>query len=324
MTGRARPRLAIPPQARSQRPSSRRFIAGGQGEWSVATRSMRPASSAVQSSSRLAEQRMGGAHLNSVAAVRNLFGGKPEILYAGFDRDRHAAVARVCEEIAKLSRWRDARRGWAFGIPRRAGSAGGWLRPQRRRDARRDRWSICANPRRSALSAVGCGFERGWRLRRGPEAANSLHEFVEGQPQVALIHPGEAVDAGVDHEALESGNSGLDKRRQLLGISVDDAPPCGPVDPYVALAAARLASSAATLIVSGTQLRGMSTSVVTPPAAAARVAVPKPSQSRPGSLMCTCESTSPGKRSRSPKSWCCSAPVVIVPGANCRDLLAVR
>ena len=40
-------------------------------------------------------------------------------------------------------------------------------------------------------------------------------------------------------------------------------------------AAARLASRAATLIVSGTQFKGMSTSVVTPPAAAARVAVSK-------------------------------------------------
>ena len=66
-TGSARPRLAMPPQARSQRPSSRRFIAGGQGEWSVVTISISPASSAAHSASRLAAPRMGGAHLNSVA-----------------------------------------------------------------------------------------------------------------------------------------------------------------------------------------------------------------------------------------------------------------
>ena len=56
-------------------------------------------------------------------------------------------------------------------------------------------------------------------------------------------------------------------------------------------------------VVAGTELRGISTSVVTPPAAAARVAVRKPSQSvRPGSLMCTCVSTKPGSTGRSPAS----------------------
>lgn len=75
------------------------------------------------------------------------------------------------------------------------------------------------------------------------------------------------------------------------------------------------------------QLRGMSTSVVTPPAAAACVAEGKPSQAvRPGSLMCTWLSTTPvvvvspvrpyfyflnlqfeahvpGMMTKSPKSW---------------------
>ena len=47
----------------------------------------------------------------------------------------------------------------------------------------------------------------------------------------------------------------------------------------------------------------MSTMVVTPPAAAARVAVSKPSHSvRPGSLTWTCASTSPGETTRSPTS----------------------
>ena len=46
----------------------------------------------------------------------------------------------------------------------------------------------------------------------------------------------------------------------------------------------------------------MSTSVVTPPAAAARVAVSKPSHSvRPGSLTCTWVSTMPGETTRSPR-----------------------
>src|SRR5258705_4695388 len=47
-------------------------------------------------------------------------------------------------------------------------------------------------------------------------------------------------------------------------------------------------------------LNGMSTIVVTPPAAAARVAVSNPSHSvRPGSLTCTCVSTIPGDTTRS-------------------------
>jgi hypothetical protein len=65
-------------------------------------------------------------------------------------------------------------------------------------------------------------------------------------------------------------------------------------------AACRLARSASTLTVTGTLSSGMSTRVVMPPAAAARVAVAKPSHSvLPGSQTCTWESTRPG-RSTSP------------------------
>ena len=50
-----------------------------------------------------------------------------------------------------------------------------------------------------------------------------------------------------------------------------------------------------TVVVAGMLLSGMSITVVTPPAAAERVPVSKPSHSvRPGSLMCTCVSTRPG------------------------------
>ena len=60
------------------------------------------------------------------------------------------------------------------------------------------------------------------------------------------------------------------------------------------------ASSAATVVVAGIELRGMSTIVVTPPAAAARVAVANPSHSvRPGSLTWTWVSTRPGRSTSS-------------------------
>ena len=56
-------------------------------------------------------------------------------------------------------------------------------------------------------------------------------------------------------------------------------------------------------------LSGMSTMVVTPPAAAARVAVAKPSHSvRPGSLTCTWVSTRPGSSTSSSARSTVSAP----------------
>ena len=74
-------------------------------------------------------------------------------------------------------------------------------------------------------------------------------------------------------------------------------------------AASRFTSSAATVVVGGSEFSGMSTIVVTPPAAAARVAVSNPSQCvRPGSLTCTWLSTSPGSRARSPRSTTARAP----------------
>ena len=75
-----------------------------------------------------------------------------------------------------------------------------------------------------------------------------------------------------------------------------------------ARAAWRLASRAATEVVAGMLLSGMSTIVVMPPAAAARVAVANPSHSvRPGSFTCTWVSTSPGIRQASPASTVSSA-----------------
>ena len=73
-------------------------------------------------------------------------------------------------------------------------------------------------------------------------------------------------------------------------------------------AAAAFSRSASTETVTGTEFSGMSQIVVTPPASAARVADANPSHSvRPGSLTCTCVSTSPGSRARSPRSTSRSA-----------------
>src|SRR6266511_848380 len=61
-------------------------------------------------------------------------------------------------------------------------------------------------------------------------------------------------------------------------------------------AIASFSSKAAGVVVGGCALRGISSTVVTPPAAAPRVPASQPSQSaRPGSLKCTWASTRPGK-----------------------------
>jgi hypothetical protein len=57
----------MPPQAFTKSPSCRRFISGGQGEWSETTMSIVPSASASQSCSLFSRSRTGGQHLNSVA-----------------------------------------------------------------------------------------------------------------------------------------------------------------------------------------------------------------------------------------------------------------
>src|SRR6185312_6706959 len=79
------------------------------------------------------------------------------------------------------------------------------------------------------------------------------------------------------------------------------APPQKPTSTQPPRAVGCLRRSALAVVVGGRQLSGMSTSVVTPPSAAARVALAKPSHSvRPGSLTWTWVSTTPGSRTSCP------------------------
>lgn len=93
------------------------------------------------------------------------------------------------------------------------------------------------------------------------------------------------------------------------------APPQNPTSTNAwSRATDRLSSRFSTLVVGGTEFSGMSMMVVTPPAAAARVAEAKPSHSvRPGSLTCTCVSTRPGMRVSSSASSTVSAPTRLLP-----------
>ena len=188
-----------------------------------------------------------------------------------------------------------------------------------------------------ATSSASCGRERqeagvrrpGARRRRGrgrrrPRRARSAARRAR-RPRPAR-GPARPTDSG--------GNSGtpLSTRKHLKPKTpasrsaarppreAGTAPPQKPTSTWhFPAAASRLVSSAATSTVAGTEFSGMSTSVVTPPAAAARVAERKPSHSvRPGSLTCTWVSTSPGSSTSSSASVTCSAAPASAPGG--RDL----
>ena len=119
-----------------------------------------------------------------------------------------------------------------------------------------------------------------------------------------MVELRELVDAGVQQEALEAEDAGVVQRTQVLDVAGHGAAPEADVDVRLLLGAtSRLTSSAAASMVGGMLLSGMSTRVVMPPAAAARVAVAKPSHSvRPGSLTCTWVSTRPGSSTSSSAS----------------------
>ncbi|CAM5669770.1 hypothetical protein STENM223S_03653 [Streptomyces tendae] len=106
-----------------------------------------------------------------------------------------------------------------------------------------------------------------------------------------------------DRKALKPKTPASCSGRRSLTLS-GRAPPQKPTS-MCALSAAtsRLVRRLSTVVVGGMELSGMSTRVVMPPAAAARVAVQKPSHSvRPGSFTCTWVSTRPGRTTWSPTS----------------------
>ena len=114
----------------------------------------------------------------------------------------------------------------------------------------------------------------------------------------------ELVDARVHEEALEPEDARPRRAARDRAALPGTTPPQNPTSTNTSpSAAARFTASASTVVVGGMLLSGMSTIVVTPPAAAARVADAKPSHSvRPGSLTCTCVSTSPGMSTSSSAS----------------------
>ena len=180
-----------------------------------------------------------------------------------------------------------------------AGPAARWPRPPRPRGREAQVAAVARAGRR-----LGGGARRG-PARRGRAAAGRASRSTGiAARRSASVALGNSSMPEWTRNALQPSAPAARSAGQLARVARHDAAPEADVDVQLARARrAASASSAARVVVTGMQLSGMSTSVVTPPAAAARVAVSKPSHSvRPGSLMCTWLSTSPGVTTRSPTS----------------------
>jgi hypothetical protein len=109
--------------------------------------------------------------------------------------------------------------------------------------------------------------------RSGPLGVRHEQRAARGQHrhrarQVGFVARGKLVHTRGNEEALEAQDTGVVQLGQFAGISWDHAPRKPTSTLQRPWAAARLASSAATSTVAGILFKGMSSSAVTPPAAA--------------------------------------------------------
>ena len=260
-----------------------------------------PAPSARQSRSRFSRSRIGGAHLHSVAAVRNRLGIEDQVVRTGFGADRHALGARAAASgSTRIGRREMDDVDPAAVLAREPRSAARSPRSPRPAAARRARSHGDAEaPRRRGRldgSAARRAPAAATRARRGSAAPRA------GRLRVAAGNSSmpESIEKGLE----APGTPAVEHRRSSAALPGHDAAPERHV--HVALAPRRGAlglEGRQRCVVTGVLLSGMSTSVVIPPAAAARVAVANPSHSvRPGSLTWTWLSTSPGITTSAPKS----------------------
>src|SRR5438067_855295 len=175
--------------------------------------------------------------------------------------------------------------------------------------------------RSTAVSSAASGREPS-HARASPRASESR---VSSSQCSATSTPAlrAAASAGSSSSGVRCGNSStpLGQRNAFTpttphsassrsaSASVRTSPPQSAKSTIaLADAASYLASNAAASIVGGIELSGMSAMVVTPPAAAPRVAATQPSHSvRPGSFTCTCPSTTPGSTTSPRASISCRA-----------------
>ena len=251
-------------------PSSIRFSAAAPANGRSRRDRSRRAPRPCHSASRLSRSRIGGAHLKAVAPSANVVGGERQVVRTGLDGDRHAGSraprASAGERVGRREMDDvDVRAGTR--APSRMSSAiaacslsGGRRRSQVRysRGSRRRIDGSRSSAGNSACTSSG-----------RPSAASTGSALA----QICFADVLELVDARGRQEALEAEDAAPGERRERRRVARDHAAPEPDVDMAAPARGARLASKPATVVVAGMLLSGMSTSVVTPPAAAARVAV---------------------------------------------------
>ena len=237
------------------------------------------------------------AALELPGAVRDFLGGEGEVVRAGLDGERgrpppwrpRSAAARRQEDRCRT-------------CTRAPGASPGAMS---RRDRRVLGVARAGGQEVGVLGPPCCGAAS--RSVRGPRRARSAaRRRRRSRPGTRASRPGRAAGTRPLRTAtgsLEAEDTGVVQRAQVLDVVGQGAAPEADVDVRLVGGDVLLRGGASTVVVGGRQLSGMSTRVVMPPAAAARVAVQKPSHSvRPGSLTCTWVSTRPGSRTWSPRS----------------------
>ena len=144
---------------------------------------------------------------------------------------------------------------------------------------------------RAARSCVTASFSACTATGSPSRAARSMPS-----KSVSIVGLLEVVDARVAHEGLEADYAAVGGLVEPVDVAGDEAAPEAEVDDRGAASGSSLRSNDAPSTVGGEAFSGMSKKHVPPPAAKAAVPVSNPSHSaRPGSLKCTCGSTTPGK-----------------------------
>ena len=253
------------------------LTAGGHGEWSDATLSMRAVGGELHHApavdlpaDRRAAHRVGSDPPDVVLVECQVVGAR---------LDRRAGPALGLEHASgdeQCTTW--SRAPWATAdAPARDTAAtseatGRSDPPPRKRDGS-SQWTATGSPARPAAAMPRASVS-------ASQAGNSGHPLSHRN----ALRPTTPLSNSGPRACAFSGTSPPQRAK-----STSDA----------FSASSRFATTASARIVGGSESMGMSTTVVTPPAAAARLPVAHPSQSsRPGASKCTWASTAPGSRAR--------------------------
>ena len=254
---------------------------------------MTPAASASHSRSRLDSSLIGGQHLNCVWPSPILLGRERQIVRAGLGRDEHTLGLRGRQQRHDLGA------GHVQDVHPRPGLPGQLDHPGDGRDLGR----IGPGGDEIAVSPAGRRARCGPRPPRARSAGCPARRSAAWPRQPGVVQRRELRHPGVDRKALEPEHARLMQPGQLAGVPGHRAAPEPDVNRALPSRGRPLDLECGASTVGGIEFSGMSMTVVTPPAAAAAVAVANPSQSvRPGSFTCTWLSTSPGSSTSSSPS----------------------